>query len=506
MKIKHIFTQLKSIRMTDQEKSGIRMRLIDLTKANATHAPQRIQKTYTKPQKSPWGAWHFVPQFRFASVRVVGAAVLILLITSTGVSFAAEQTLPGDLLYPVKINVNEEVRGALIVSHEGKMDWEKERVVRRVVETETLLKTNKFTPERKVEAEIALKNQMDTFAAAAAETSAKDPSAVIAATAELEPALKVHQEVIASIAANPDTTVTPTETAGILDTVAAGITTTSQQETVAIEVAVDKNPDTLASLTDSKITNAMTAIDTTEPTDETVGATDDASNAPADDAESSSIASDTTIGTNDSSGDTKATDTTLGTKSETKTDAKTDGKTSDSKTDGNTKDTDTNAADSTASGTKDNTESSVASLKASPFAAATPANQDPKAVLASAKAKLQQAKLLREQGDLKGALVLAQDAYKDIVALKLQSEIAKKAAKDSAKQESKADPKADITTDSKTDTKTSIENDTKTTPKGEVKGVQTDTTTDTDAKTDTSVKVEDVPASITTPLLSPLKK
>ncbi|MBP6926133.1 MAG: hypothetical protein KBB70_00360 [Candidatus Pacebacteria bacterium] len=417
--IKTIFNQLKSVRMSAEEKSQMRITLVSLSEnPNLAPASKPTVEQY-RTKRSPLSTWSFANSFRTA-----GAGVFILLLASTGVSYAAEKTLPGDFLFPVKVNVNEEVRGALTVSHEDKMNWEKERVVRRVVETETLLKTNKFTLKRKTDAEAALKTQMATFATAAAETSVKNPNAVIAATAELEPELKVHQEVIANIAASSTFAATTEETATILDTVALGITAASQQETVAIDVAVDKNPDTLAALTDEKISGAMLAIDTSEP--------EKAEQQEAQEAKESADAS--TISTMSTETDAASTTDTKPVDSEqTKETGET---TSDTKNE--TPKDPTLTAENPIGDTKADTKTdSKAELKMAPstlsttvMTAAAPEPLDPKEVLAAAKIKLQQAKVLREKGDFKAALVLAQDAYKDMVALRIQSKLAKKAAKE----------------------------------------------------------------------------
>lgn len=71
------------------------------------------------------------------------AAILIAL--SGGTAAAAENTVPGDLLYPVKININEEVRSALSLTPQSKVNWDNRRAERRLEETEKLANENKLT-------------------------------------------------------------------------------------------------------------------------------------------------------------------------------------------------------------------------------------------------------------------------------------------------------------------------------------------------------------------------
>lgn len=71
------------------------------------------------------------------------AAVLIAF--SGGAAAAAENTVPGDLLYPVKLKINEEVRSILSLNPEAKIAWDTRRAERRLEETEKLAKANKLT-------------------------------------------------------------------------------------------------------------------------------------------------------------------------------------------------------------------------------------------------------------------------------------------------------------------------------------------------------------------------
>lgn len=66
------------------------------------------------------------------------AAFLLLIGVGAGVSYAAENSLPGDWLYPVKINVNEKVAATLAVSAEDQARLQATQAARRLREAETL--------------------------------------------------------------------------------------------------------------------------------------------------------------------------------------------------------------------------------------------------------------------------------------------------------------------------------------------------------------------------------
>ena len=86
--------------------------------------------------------------------NVAGAFVLLLMV---GVPLVAERSVPGDVLYPVKVQFNEEVRSTLTRSSYDKVVWETERLERRVSEARLLAKEGKLTPEAEAKVVKAVK-------------------------------------------------------------------------------------------------------------------------------------------------------------------------------------------------------------------------------------------------------------------------------------------------------------------------------------------------------------
>lgn len=83
----------------------------------------------------------------FKSSAVAAALVMVV------VPFMAEQSVPGDTLYAVKVQFNEEVRGTLTFDSYEKVEWETQRVNRRIAEARLLESEGRLTDE--VEAEVA---------------------------------------------------------------------------------------------------------------------------------------------------------------------------------------------------------------------------------------------------------------------------------------------------------------------------------------------------------------
>jgi cytochrome b involved in lipid metabolism len=115
---------IKEIKLSDQERSALRKRLV--SQMAQTTLPAASRRMYSRT----------LTQTRIK--RTMPIALLIALLMSGGVSYAAEGTAPGDTLYPVKVHVNENVRGALALSDAAKAKLEVDLADRRLKEAEKL--------------------------------------------------------------------------------------------------------------------------------------------------------------------------------------------------------------------------------------------------------------------------------------------------------------------------------------------------------------------------------
>ena len=78
--------------------------------------------------------------FSLFSNRYAAAALIAVLAIGLGssVCYAAESAVPGDILYPIKINVTEKVLTATSLTPKTKAVWEEKRAERRLEEAEKL--------------------------------------------------------------------------------------------------------------------------------------------------------------------------------------------------------------------------------------------------------------------------------------------------------------------------------------------------------------------------------
>ncbi|HCR52648.1 TPA: hypothetical protein DIV48_03345 [Candidatus Kaiserbacteria bacterium] len=79
-------------------------------------------------------------------VPAFALGALALMLVSGGVAAAAEGTLPGDLLYPIKVAILEPARTSLTFSAAAKASWQRTLAERRLSEAATLAKQGALSP------------------------------------------------------------------------------------------------------------------------------------------------------------------------------------------------------------------------------------------------------------------------------------------------------------------------------------------------------------------------
>ena len=122
--ITEILKSLRNVRLDAQEKSAMRGRLVQHIGSAA-------------PIPSPIMSWYSVLWSH--QLKVAYAVLFITLSVSSTVVFAAEQALPGDILYAVKTKVNEQVERAFVPSEPIQLaQFETKLVERRFEEAEKL--------------------------------------------------------------------------------------------------------------------------------------------------------------------------------------------------------------------------------------------------------------------------------------------------------------------------------------------------------------------------------
>jgi len=139
----------------------------------------------------------------FKAHHLSGALIIALAVTSStfGVSFAAEDALPGDLLYGVKVNVNEEIKTALISEDdvESRIAWEQERAERRLMEAGQLVAEGRLDDGKQEQVSKLFAEHAENIVEQMRVAEEIDPALAAEASGILEEALDTHESVLSRI-------------------------------------------------------------------------------------------------------------------------------------------------------------------------------------------------------------------------------------------------------------------------------------------------------------------
>lgn len=98
-----------------------------------------------RKEASVFGSFSMIGMLFSRRAFVSGMLVSVLVLSSgLSVASAAERSLPGELLYPVKVRVNEPMTGLLKRTKQERAEWAQARVDRRIEEAEILLASSKL--------------------------------------------------------------------------------------------------------------------------------------------------------------------------------------------------------------------------------------------------------------------------------------------------------------------------------------------------------------------------
>ena len=116
---KQFFREAREIKLGQEEKAQTRERLYQFMRSNPLPEIPKIPMSV------------LFKRYAFAFT------VLLIILGSSGISFAAERSTPDSLLYPIK-HLNERIAGSFMLSEKTKLQWEIRKVERRLEEAEKL--------------------------------------------------------------------------------------------------------------------------------------------------------------------------------------------------------------------------------------------------------------------------------------------------------------------------------------------------------------------------------
>jgi hypothetical protein len=127
-------------------------------------------------------------------------AIIIALLLGGGTSFAAENALPGDILYPIKIHVNENVQELVAVSDESEAKLQAKLAENRLEEVEKLAAGGKLTTETSVYLKTRFENHSEKSKEHRLKVEGEDDKSIAAEiSSDIEVSLGAHQKLLEDI-------------------------------------------------------------------------------------------------------------------------------------------------------------------------------------------------------------------------------------------------------------------------------------------------------------------
>jgi hypothetical protein len=182
---------LRELTLTKTEAQDMRERLISYS---------QLHDSIQEPVAVSIFSYFQYSRVAFSRPLIAGGLIAVLLVGSTGVSYAAENALPGEPLYAVKVSVVEPIQTALITEPVAKAQWQSELASRRLTEASALAVQNKLATStqeylaQSVEQHVALAQE----GASELSSSGNDPAA-LTVQSDLEAKLTAHADLLSAL-------------------------------------------------------------------------------------------------------------------------------------------------------------------------------------------------------------------------------------------------------------------------------------------------------------------
>lgn len=248
-----ILHMLKKETLSERSKEAIKMRLSNVVDQDLS----RIHQTY-----KPRNPMRFLIYIRTHVIPVVAGFVILAL---GATSVAAEGALPGDLLYVVKVNVNESIGDALAVSDKAQAEWDARVAERRIEEVVTLAAKGELTPETQEKISIKFEERAQKADALLIRLSdSGDTDDVVDGRTETEAKLKAHAELLDDVSANKN--ISPVDVSDIVGRVTNQVDGVSSKREKAESKILTQKKEQLQASVDARQKIAEKRIKTAQKT------------------------------------------------------------------------------------------------------------------------------------------------------------------------------------------------------------------------------------------------
>ncbi|OGM97677.1 MAG: hypothetical protein A2735_03705 [Candidatus Yanofskybacteria bacterium RIFCSPHIGHO2_01_FULL_41_21] len=240
----NIFNKVELVKLSSIEKEKMRAELLLFTEKHPVRNVDSIRHILQERSKSYISSFVEILTLKkilINKLQPMPIILIIALLVGGGTSFAAESALTGDVLYPVKVSVNEEVRGWFAVSSEAQAKWDARRVERRLEEAEKLAAEGRLNAEMRAQIESRLDGHSKAFEDQTKKIETEqNTNASLEINSDFEASLKAHEQVLSRIAAEKGNIRAEVESL-LLEVRALLNTTVKARSNAEVKVSVEAN-------------------------------------------------------------------------------------------------------------------------------------------------------------------------------------------------------------------------------------------------------------------------
>ena len=200
----NIFNKAEQVKLSSIEKGEMRAGLELFTIKHPVRNADITRLLLQERSKSYISAFTEILTLKplISKLQPMTIVLIIALVLGGCTSFAAEGALPGDVLYPVKVSVNEEVRSFVAFSDEAQAQWDARRAERRLEEAEKLVAEGRLNAETCAQIESRFESHAEAFQERAEKVEAKqDTKGSFEMNSNFEASLSAHEQILAQIVA-----------------------------------------------------------------------------------------------------------------------------------------------------------------------------------------------------------------------------------------------------------------------------------------------------------------
>lgn len=232
--------KLKDIKLSESSRARMEKDLLSYAQFHSVRAGGDSRSIEQVPQRTS-----LLTRLFNLRLQHMTAALLIALMLTGGTTYAAQGAVPGDFLYPVKVEVTENIQSAIALSNEAEAKLQARLTEERLEEAEELASRGDLDAEASADLQTRIEAHYSEALKRSAEAEAEgDLETAATVRASLEGTFRTYASVLSQVGANEDTDAT----ASLVNDI-TGYADATARATATAEVSADAKTDVEATLT-----------------------------------------------------------------------------------------------------------------------------------------------------------------------------------------------------------------------------------------------------------------